>query len=55
MVLIENRLETTTDKFNQIESAFIKDKTKGIWIYKPACENQGKGIQIIPDIDAFKE
>jgi hypothetical protein len=33
---------------------FLNSKTKGFWLQKKACSNQGKGIKLIPDIAKYK-
>lgn len=32
----------------------MQHNNKGIWIYKPSSENQGKGINVVNDVEAFK-
>lgn len=43
------RLDVMSDEID-----FINDETTGIWIYKPRNLNQGRGIRLISDIQAFK-
>lgn len=44
------RLDVAADLVN-----FLNSKTKGLWLQKKACSNQGKGIKLIPDVTAYKE
>lgn len=43
------RLDLMSDEID-----LINDTSKGVWIYKPRNLNQGKGIRLICDIEAFK-
>ena len=44
------RLDVAADLVN-----FLNSKTKGLWLQKKACSNQGKGIKLIGNVDTYKE